>query len=753
MISKIKKNIARPLGISLLVVFLCILAMSQKFSFFEYMELKTIDLRFQARGNILPGNNISLAVIDEKSLAQEGKWMWPRSKLATVVNKLSEAGAAVIAFDIVFSEPDEKSFSKHIHQIETVLTEKNIKNDALSGYWDELKLKTDNDYLLARAIRQSKSKIVLGFFLQMEAPKVSHLKAEQLELLQELAHTATYKVIKYNTAKAMEYPFLKAFAPHANIRQISLSSTYSGFFNTIPDPDGVIRTLPTLIKFRDDLYAPLSIKILSAYLGEEPQGIISNYGVTSFSLGQQINFPTDEKGRLYINYRGGEKTFPHLSVTDILNNTIDTDAVKDKIIILGATAAGIFDEVSTPFDAVYPGPEIHANIIDMVLNRDYLYKPERLDILTIFAMVVFGLGIGMLLPKLGALAGACSAAGIFAGYILFCQYLFTGHGWILNMVYPLVVILIIYSVMTAYTVFIESGRKRFIKNAFSTYLAPAVVKQLMDNPDSLVLGGEKRKITAFFSDVQSFTRISESLQPDELVALLNEFLTEMTDIILKYNGTVDKFEGDAIIAFFGAPGDVINQEETACRVCLKMQQRLSELRNKWREQGKPELHMRIGMDTGTAVVGNMGSQNRMDYTMMGDTVNIAARLEGVNKVYGCYTLVSEATYIAATANGAVFGREIDSILLMGKKKPVVMYELIGFTEDIDDDTTAMVHYYSEALQAYRKQEWGTAISLFKQALSVLPEDKPSLTLLQRCRELNALPPSKNWNSVFKLTSK
>ncbi|SDU36653.1 CHASE2 domain-containing protein [Desulfobacula phenolica] len=753
MSSRLKQIFIRPFGISLVVVFLCILAMSQKFSFFEYMELKTLDLRFQARGDILPGNNIALAVIDEKSLTQEGKWMWPRSKLATVVNKLSEAGAAVIAFDIVFSEPDEKSLSKHIHQIEKILTEKNIKNNALSGYLEELKLSTDNDYLLARAIQQSKSKIVLGFFLQMEAREVSHLKAKQLDLLQELAHPATYKVIKYNNAKAMEYSFLKAFAPHANIRQISLSSPYSGFFNIVPDPDGVIRTLPTLVKFRDDMYAPLSIKILSAYLEEEPQGIISDYGITSFSIGQQIDFPTDEKGMLYINYRGGEKTFPHLSVTDILNNKIDKYAVKDKIIIIGATAAGIFDEVSTPFDAVYPGPEIHANIIDMLLNQDYLYKPEWLDILTIFTMIVFGLGIGILLPKLGVLAGACSAVGIFAGYILFCQYLFTSHGWILNTVYPLAVILIIYSVMTAHTVFIESGQKRFIKNAFSTYLAPAVVKQLMDNPDTLVLGGEKRKITAFFSDIQSFTRISESLQPDEIVALLNEFLTQMTDIILKHNGTVDKFEGDAIIAFFGAPGEVINQEETACIVCLKMQQRLSELRNKWREQGKPELHMRIGMDTGTAVVGNMGSQNRMDYTMMGDTVNIAARLEGVNKVYGCYTLVSENTYIPAAANNAVFGREIDSVLLMGKEKPIVMYELIGFTDDIDDDTKAMVHHYSKALQAYRKQEWSTAIALFKKALSIFPEDKPSLTLLQRCRELNALPPSKNWNSAFKLTSK
>ncbi len=750
---KIKRIFTRPFCISFIVVFLCILFMFQNFSFFEHMELKTIDLRFRARGNVIPGDNIALAVIDEKSLTQEGKWMWPRSKIAKIVNKLSEAGAAVIAFDLVFSEPDEKSALKYINQIETVLTQKNIKNNDLFSYLEELKLKTDNDFLLAQAIQQSKSKIVLGFFLQMEDEEAMHLTEKQLDLLQELAMPATYKTIKYDSAKAMEYPFLEAFATQTNIRQISLSTSHSGFFNSIPDPDGIVRTLPTLVKFRDDLYAPLSIKILSTYLDEEPQGFIGDYGVKSFSLGKKINFPTDEKGRLYINYRGGEKSFPHLSVTDILNDNIDKNAVKDKIIILGATASGIFDVISTPFEAIYPGPEMHANIIDMVLNQDYLYKPEWIDLLTILSIIIFGLGLGIILPKVGAFAGACLAIIPFVGYIFFCQYIFSVHGWILNLVYPLAAIIIIYSVMTAYTFFIESSQKRFIKNAFSTYLAPAVVKQLMDNPETLVLGGEKRKITAFFSDVQSFTSISEKLEPDELVALLNEFLTEMTDIILEYNGTVDKFEGDAIIAFFGAPGELINQEEIACIVSLKMQQRLSELREKWRKEGKPELYMRIGMDTGTAVVGNMGSQNRMDYTMMGDTVNIAARLEGVNKVYGCYSLISKDTYLPAAATGSIFGRELDSVLLVGKKEPIDIYEVIGFAKDIHDDTKAMVNYYKDALHAYRKHDWDKAIDLFKKAQSLFPEDKPILTMLKRCREFKSSPPPKNWNSVFKMTSK
>ncbi len=587
----------------------------------------------------------------------------------------------------------------------------------------------------------------------MEAEDVTHLTDEQLELNRELSGPGTCKVIKYENVTAMQYPLIKAFGAHANIRQVSLSSPRSGFFNTIPDPDGVIMTLPLLIRFHEDLYAPLSIKILSAYFNKEPQAVIDDYGVKTFSLGQTITIPTDEKGRLYINYRGGEKAFPHLSITDILNDNVDPNAIKDKIVILGATATGIFDVVSTPFDAVYPGLEVHATALDMVLNQDYLYKPEWFDLLTAMTIVLFGLGLGLILPKIGIFPGACLAGLAFTGYLFFCQYMFTVHGWILNMVYPLAVILILYTVMSAYKSLVEARQKRFIKNAFSTYLSPVVVKQLMEHPDKLVLGGEKRKITAFFSDVQSFTSISELLQPDELVALLNEFLTEMTDIILQHHGTVDKFEGDAIIAFFGAPGKLINQEEIACTVCLKMQQRLSELRAKWKQEGKPELFMRIGMHTGSAVVGNMGSQNRMDYTMMGDTVNIAARLEGVNRVYGCYTLVSDHTYQAAVASGTVFGREIDSVLLMGKKEPIVIHELIGFTKYIGRNAMRMVQYYAEALHAYRKQEWDTAIVLFNKALSIVPDDKPSSIMIRRCRDFKSSPPSKAWRSAFEMSSK
>jgi adenylate cyclase len=297
----------------------------------------------------------------------------------------------------------------------------------------------------------------------------------------------------------------------------------------------------------------------------------------------------------------------------------------------------------------------------------------------------------------------------------------------------------------------ETKKKRFIKNAFSTYLAPTVVNQLLESPGNLELGGEERDITAFFSDVQGFTSISEALTPNEIVELLNEFLTEMTDIIFKHEGTVDKFEGDAIIAFFGAPNILKNHAERACIACIKMQKRLSDLREKWQENDKPQLKMRIGLCTGNAVVGNMGSESRMDYTMMGDTVNTAARLEGVNKIYGIYTLISETTCKAAGSSIAT--REIDTIYVVGKNEPVTIYQILGKDSDVDDLMKKVNQHYAAGLQAYRNQDWDKAVKLFNAALKISPDDGPSNTMMDRSKKFKSNPPGKNWNGSYTVTTK
>jgi adenylate cyclase len=337
------------------------------------------------------------------------------------------------------------------------------------------------------------------------------------------------------------------------------------------------------------------------------------------------------------------------------------------------------------------------------------------------------------------------------GYISLDLYMFVEKGIWINVVFPVFTQLFVYSGITVYRFTFEEREKRFIKGAFSQYLAPAVVNQLVGDPNLLKLGGERKVLTAFFSDVARFSTRSEKLTPEELVLLLNEYLSEMTDIIMKYEGTVDKFEGDAIIAFFGAP---IPQEDHARRACLAtldMQKRCNEMRKTWREQGKHELFMRIGLNTGPMVVGNMGSKTRMDYTMMGDSVNLAARLEGVNKQYGTYDMFSEFTY--EHVKDEVEVRELDLIRVVGKSEPVRIYQLLCRKGELDEKMSKIIDLYAKGLEHYRKQEWDDALDSFGEVLEIDEKDGPSLTFFERCLLFQKESPPADWDGVFSMKTK
>ncbi|OQX24567.1 MAG: adenylate/guanylate cyclase domain-containing protein [Desulfobacteraceae bacterium IS3] len=721
--------------------------------FLEFMEMKTVDLRFSSRGKIPHTSNVVIAAIDEKSIAQEGKWIWPRSKMAALVEKLSQAGALVVAFDIGFLEPDEnsKKISEIIDYVKLKLKSAGTQHLEINDYLEKLKVESDNDRLLAEAIKKSESKIILGYFFHIGDQKPAYTDEKIISVHEENIRGSRYSIAFYPPGGVPELFMKDAAMPQSDIALISNSTEYSGFFNMFPDQDGVVRRIPGVIKFRKELYAPLSFMAASVYSDAPLSVKVGLYGnIESVKIGE-IAVPTDESGRIFINYRGGEKHFPHISVTDILRGAISENDLKGKIVLVGATATGMYDQQVSPFGAVFPGVEVHANIIDNILSKDFLSQPLWLYVFDMVMILCMGLFLGIALPPVGVLRGALTAVSVFTGYVLLCRYLFSDYGLILNMVYPLSVAVFVYVGTTVYKYLIESEQKKFIKNAFSTYLSPSVVEELIKSPAKLVLGGKEERITAFFSDVEGFTGISERLAPTELVKLLNEFLTEMTDIILKHKGTVDKFEGDAIIAFFGAPNKLDDQEKAACRACLDMQKRLSELRELWKKEGRPLLKMRIGLFTGKAVVGNMGSKQRMDYTMMGDTVNTGARLEGVNKVYGTYTLIGEPTCKALDNSFAA--REIDSIYVMGKLEPITVYELIGYSQDIDEQTRKSLEHYAAGLYSYRNKEWESAIRCFHAALELTPDDGPSRTMLERCNELKENPPHKDWNGVFVMESK
>lgn len=754
MLSFIKKiTKINPITISAIIVLIGVAAYLYEIPFLDLMELKTVDLRFKSRGTISPGPNVVLAVADEKSIDKEGKWMWPRSKFAKLITKLSDAGAKVIAFDVGFHTPDDKGIVKTIDNIQKEVKKFDIKNKPLKDYLENLKAQSDNDKLLADAIQNSTAKIVVGYFFYMDISEAVHLDAmdeKDIGIHEKNIQGSRYRFIHYTSEGAQNIKLIEAKVPESTIMKISGRSDYAGFFNIIPDRDGVVRWLSAVFKFKDMLYAPLSLMTISAFLDSQISIKAAEYGIEELRIGELV-VPTDEIGRIFINHRGTPKSFPHISITDILHDNIPKDVLKGKIVIVGVTAMGAYDVVTTPFESVFPGPEVHANVVDSILSKDFLFQPAWAAIFDVLAIITAGMFLGFLLPRTGAISGAVVSTLLFAGYILLCQYLFTVKGSILNLVYPLSVLVLVYVGITAYEYLVEAKQKRFVKDAFSTYLAPTVVKQIIDSPEKLVLGGEERVITAFFSDVQNFTSISEKLTPQELVELLNEFLTEMTDIILDHEGTVDKFEGDAVIALFGAPNELENHAATACQACIEMQKRLTELRVDWKKMGKAELFMRIGLCSGPAVVGNMGSKNRMDYTMMGDTVNTAARLEGVNKMYGSYTLISETTH--RMAGDSVLAREIDSINVVGKEKPVTIYQLIGHPEFNDEKVLETIDLYRKGLYAYRKRDWDKSIKSFNAASKLSPDDGPSKTLLARCIEYKADPPDEDWNGAFTMKTK
>jgi adenylate cyclase len=714
------------------------------------MELKTIDMRFIFRGRKAVSNTAVLVAVDEKSLKEQGRWAWPRSKIADLVTRLSDKGARVIAFDVGFFEPESTLIINTINEIKNAARTGAPNNPRFVDYLETLRFQNDNDRILAEAIRNAKARVVLGFFFQINPEDAAHISEEEILMHGENIYGAEFTMSQLTSEGAKTAHMTEAISPQSNIRMITESTPLAGFFNKLTDPDGVVRKIPMAIRFRETLYAPLSLKAVSAYLDAPLSIRVGDSGVESVRVGD-LSIPVDDRGEMIINYRGPEQTFTHISATDVLNDRIPEEALRDKIVLIGATAIGIHDECVTPLAKVFPGPEVHLNIMDSILAEDFIFHPVWAFIFDLLIIVLGGMLLALILSRTGAFSGGVAAVALFGGYIWLCQYFFSHMGWLLNMVYPLCVFLSIYLAVTSYKYFSEEGQKKFIRAAFSKYLAPEVVDQLIASPHKLVLGGERREITAFFSDVQGFTSISEKLGPEELVELLNEFLTEVSDIIMKYKGGVDKYEGDAVIAFFGAPNELKKHAEAACLACIDIQARLVALREGWRQRGKPELKVRIGLFSGPAVVGNMGSRNRMSYTMMGDTVNTAARLEGVNKRYGTYILVGDATYQAAA--GSIAARELDAVKVIGKNKPLVIYEVLGRKDAIPKPLADTVELYARALAEYRQRNWERAVAFFQMALEITPGDGPSTAMINRCREYMENPPSDDWDGSFAMDTK
>ncbi len=754
-----KRFLLNNFTIAFLLTLVSVSIYSFNLPFFKLLDLKAYDVKLTARGNRAVTNQVVIVGIDEKSLEQEGRWPWPRSKLARLIDQLSASGASVIGIDIFFPERDAYV---PFETIDSALSKQEIQGWNSRQTADWLRQVGNSDRLFAQSLAKS-DRSVLGY-LVFPRNTFGEVKTETLNQ----KHLDLLDFSQYGLVHRTDKPEDKVKLPEIETVGMSLpefmdAANNAGFVHYLPDRDGVVRRIPLVMSYANDyLFPPLSLQVLHEAQQSPLMINIAPYGVERVMF-NKVEIPTTAEGDYFINYYGPAYTFRHISATDILAGRVPDTDIKGKIILLGATAAATYDMKTTPFGPLYPGVEAHATIIENVLQKDFIQRPPWIGLLDISIILASGIILGIINLFFRAIASGILALLGITAFLGFDYYLLAEKGLLIHTVYPVFSQLFVFSGVTIFRFAYEERKKRFIQGAFGHYLAPTVVQQVVDNPKLLKLGGDRKILTAFFSDIEGFSSISESLTPKQLVELLNEFLTEMTDILLANEGTVDKFQGDSIIAFFGAPLHYEDHATRACRAALGMQKRLAEMREVWKREGRHELHMRIGLNTGGMVVGNMGSAHRMDYTIMGDSVNLAARLEGVNKVYGSQILISEFTF--KFIQEALECRELDRIRVVGKDQPVAIYEVLCEKGELDPVTQEAYTRFADGLALYRQKKWADAILLFEQCIEIKGEDRPSRTFIQRCEDFQKIEKRSrrgsdkgsiipdDWDGVFSMRSK
>jgi adenylate cyclase len=722
-------------------------------------DKQLVDFALRARGGSPPGNEVAIVAVDTKAIDHFGQWPWQRRIMADLLHELqTHYQVEVMGYDVLFSEADTNDLSAEaaLNRLMQVATGRMNQApeviDQLRRIRSAVSTEINNDARFGAELSKWRN-VVLGYFFQLSGntEQVAHLTAQQKSESASRLEGSEIAIIQ--GAEYLEnLPVYEGVAVEANIPLFISKNSLSGFFNVIPDrEDGTIRRIPLVIRYQDRYYPSLALQIVRRHLGDPPlMMVVDPSGIKGFHLGH-LWIRTEYDGTVMVNYRGAGHTFPHYSVVDIIEHRVPVDKLKGKIVLLGVTEIGLTDLRTTPFGTAFPGVEIHANLIDNILKDDYFHQSDIAHLMSFVLILFFGLLVGAVLPRLHALSGLVFSLLLLIGYVLGnLWFLFSEKTWT-SFVFVLGVILLNWFAVVLFKYFGEEKDKRFIKSAFQQYLSPNVIEQLVNDPSMLKLGGEKRRMTAFFSDVAGFSTISEALTPEELVELLNEYLTVMTDIIMAYDGTVDKFEGDAVIAFFGAPIAYSDHAARACLASLEMQRRLVEMREQWRKAGKHELFVRIGLNTGEMVVGNMGSNYRMDYTMMGDAVNLASRLEGANKTYQTQTLISQFTLEDCADQIEV--REVDLIRVVGRREPIRIFEVLGKKGAVSEEVTKAIQFFAKGLQLYRRLQLEEAKTYFAQCNKLLKGDGPSQVFFERCRLFQLTPPPEDWDGVYQLTLK
>ena len=702
----------------------------------QRLDSLVYDLRLKATlKQQAPDPRIVIVDIDEKSLKAEGHWPWTRDKIANLVNSLFEQGATVVGFDIVFAEAERNSGRMVLQRL---LEAKESDPQLTSLLRQHINL-FDNNAVLAKQVRDRD--VVLGY--------IFHNRGEQnsgdLPLALQVDDPPIVARLAMNSASSYT----------GNIDVLQKAARYGGFFSLEPDTDGIIRRAPVVLRYHDKLYPSLALEVARRFLLIDKVGLqVAQVGdsqvLEGLRLGRQF-IPTDSAGQVIVPYRGLWGSFPYVSATDVLHRHNHTEQkLQGAIVLIGTTAQGLFDLRATPIQPVYPGVEVHANIIAGILDNSFPMEPAWATGADFLVTLCVGLLLALLLPRLEPLSLVLISSLVLAAVIAFNFWLWSSEGLILSLAPQLLLILTVATLNMAYGFLTEFRGKRQLQGMFGQYVPPELVKVMSESPDQYGFEGESREMTVLFADIRSFTTISEALTANTLKDLLNRFFTPMTRIIFENRGTIDKYVGDMVMAFWGAP--VADEEHAAHGIAaaLAMLQEVERLKPEFRAAGLPEVEIGIGINTGPMNVGDMGSKYRRAYTVLGDSVNLASRLEGTTRYYGVNLVVGEQTRSAA--GDRFLYRELDLIRVKGKAQAIRVFQPLCLREQATPEIMEELQQYETALNAYRQQQWERAEELFAALHSAHPDGVCGI-YLERIAALKATPPDADWDGVYERKEK
>ena len=727
------------------------------------VESFLLDLKIRLRGPLKTSGKVGILAIDEASIEEFGRWPFSRRYYGQAFENLKKIGVEWIGFDTIFSEPESAYLEDFKSQIIKGTNESNV-NVSLAEI-DRMMKVSPSDESFALSIKNF-ANVVLGYFFFSSEHEVKENlsdrpRFEGFETLVDSGVEAEYPQGK----TIVDYPRLKKAYGLVNNTSLYLqSSKMSGFFSNDSDSDAINRWGILLANINGELMPSLSLKTVSEYLGKIPYITFDDFGIESvFLLDEEdpetvIELPIDPRGagRLLINPLGPAKSFKHYSLKDAYYNQFTEDekkALNGSVLLLGATATGINDIRPNPFDGTLDGVENHAAIMENIITQNFLKRPKDIYGIEILIALAIGVIFTPIMIWSNSVVSGLSVVIFLMGYYYFDQSFWFEKGIWAYMAIPCFEIVTIYLLNTLYKYRTEENEKKVVKGAFQHYLSPDVIEQVLEDPTSLKLGGEKKNLTVLFSDVRSFTTISESLEPEKLSELMNDYFTPMTDIVLNSGGVLDKYIGDAIMAFWGAPLELKNAADLAATSSIEMLFALDRLKDDFIKKGFPPIDIGIGLNTGAMSVGNMGSGDRFTYTVMGDAVNLGARLEGLTKEYGVKILISENTVKSLTPE-KFFIRDLDDIRVKGKTDPVKVFELMrpDFLYQ-ESHLNEFIDIFESARSEYTSRSFEKAKILFNQCLQLKQDDLSTIMYLKRVGDYVGNPPEENWDGVYNYTHK